>query len=75
MSFNIISFTEGVKGSWHACYARDRGIQSRAAQFQTTQLERKNEVIFVLVSRNGPNHFEVNGKIFADFQNSGSRPG
>ena len=75
MSFNIVSFTEGVKGSWHASYARDIGIQSHTVQFQTTQLERKNEVKFVLLSRNGPKHFEVNGKIFTDFQSSGSGPG
>lgn len=75
MSFNIVSFTEGVKGSWHASYARDIGIQSHTVQFQTTQLERKNEVKFVLLSRNGPNHFEVNGKIFTDFQSSGLGPG
>lgn len=60
VSFNIISFTEGVKGSWHVSYARDIGIQSHTVQFETTELERKNEAKFVLLSRNGPKDFEVN---------------
>lgn len=74
MSFTIVSFTEGVKGSWHASYARDIGIQSHTVQFQTTQMERKNDVKFMLLSRNGPKYFEVHGKIFTDFQSSGSGP-
>jgi len=41
-------------------YARDIGIQSHTVQFETTELERKNEAKFVLLSRNGPKDFEVN---------------
>lgn len=51
------------------------GFNHTLCSFRQPNWKKKNEVKFVLLSKNGPKHFEVNGKIFTDFQSSGSDPG